>query len=181
MVLSLPPSLSLSLSHTHMHACMHPCTRTNVHTQMHTQTHTHAPLYTHTHTHICSLTLSSLAPSHAETSPSAEPAPTQQPPEDQDKVPHRRFMCVHWELNPHLLLLSAISGQFNPHISWLLETLGFKDARTTIPKWIQRGAMDPLDMVIANLVELLVTVSAKKKLQLRVLSPLPPDASGTAK
>lgn len=70
---------------------------------------------------------------------------------------------MHWELNPHLRLMSTVSGQFNPHISWLLERLGFSDARTTIPKWIQRGAMDPLDKVIAMAVELLVKITASKK------------------
>lgn len=79
------------------------------------------------------------------------------------QVPGRRFECVHWELNPHLCLLTTVSGQFNPHISWLLEKLGFSDAQTTIPKWIQRGAMDPLDKVVATAVELLVKLTARKK------------------
>jgi hypothetical protein len=59
--------------------------------------------------------------------------------------------------------MGAVSGQFNPHISWLLEKLGFSDAQTTIPKWIQRGAMDPLDKVVATVVELLVKLTASKK------------------
>lgn len=70
---------------------------------------------------------------------------------------------MHWELNPHLRLLSTVSGQFNPHISWLLEKLGFNDAQITIPKWIQRGAMDPLDKVVSTAVELLVKLTASKK------------------
>lgn len=70
-----------------------------------------------------------------------------------------------------LNLLSSVSGEFNPHINWLLERLGFKDARTTIPKWVQRGAMDPLDKAVAVVVELLVQFSAKKKLQLHASSP----------
>ena len=74
-------------------------------------------------------------------------------------------MC--WELDPHLLLLSTVSGQFNPHISWVLERLGFKHARTTIPKWVQRGAMDPLDFVVASVLELLVKLTASKKLRLK--------------
>lgn len=93
-----------------------------------------------------------------------------QPPEsvDSPQAPEeshggRLFECVHWELTPHLRLMGAVSGQFNPHISWLLEKLGFSDAQTTIPKWIQRGAMDPLDMVVATVVELLVKLTASKK------------------
>lgn len=81
----------------------------------------------------------------------------------------REFVCLKWELDPHLLLMSKAqwaSGQFNPHISWLLEMLGFQEARTTIPKWIQRGLMDPLDLGIASLVELLVRTSATKKVRL---------------
>ena len=82
----------------------------------------------------------------------------------------REFVCVKWELDPHLLLMSKAlwaSGQFNPHISWLLEMLGFKEARTTIPKWIQRGLMDPLDLGIASLVELLLRAFATKKMHLK--------------
>lgn len=84
-------------------------------------------------------------------------------------IPLRQFTCVRWELDPRLTLLSSVSGEFNPHINWLLETLGFKHARTTIPKWVQRGAMDPLDKAIAVALEVLIQLSAKKKLQ---LSPL---------
>ena len=78
----------------------------------------------------------------------------------------RQFHCVSWQLEPRLTLLSSVRGEFNPHISWLLETLGFKHARTTIPKWVQRGAMDPLDKAVAVVVQLLIQFSAKKKLYL---------------
>lgn len=84
----------------------------------------------------------------------------------------RMYECVHWELDPHLRLMGAVSGQFNPHISWLLEKLGFSDAQTTIPKWIQRGAMDPLDKVVATVVELLVKLTASKKEKLIRSPPL---------
>lgn len=85
-------------------------------------------------------------------------------------LPLRKFTCVRWELDPRLTLLSSVSGEFNPHINWLLETLGFKHARTTIPKWLQRGAMDPLDKAMAVALEVLIQLSAKKK-----LSPLDPQ------
>ena len=77
----------------------------------------------------------------------------------------RQFQCVHWQLEPRLTLLSSVSGEFNPHISWLLERLGFKHAQTTIPKWVQRGAMDPLDKVLALAVEILVQFSARKTIK----------------
>ena len=34
-------------------------------------------------------------------------------------------------------------------MDFILQRLGFSQARTTIPKWIQRGAMDPLDKILA--------------------------------
>lgn len=80
----------------------------------------------------------------------------------------RRFVSVHWELDPRIVLLATAqwaSGHFNPHITWVLEMLGFKHARTTIPKYIQRGLMDPLDLGIAFVVELLIELSATKKLR----------------
>ena len=86
----------------------------------------------------------------------------------------RKFVNIHWELDPSLLLLSKAqwaSGQFNPHVNWLLEKLGFEHARTTIPKWIQRGLMDPIDLAVSLSVELLVKLSATKKVRQRSLSP----------
>lgn len=77
-------------------------------------------------------------------------------------------MSVHWELEPRIVLLATAqwaSGHFNPHITWVLEKLGFQHARTTIPKYIQRGLMDPLDLGIASIVELLIELSATKKLR----------------
>ena len=109
-------------------------------------------------------------------SPYSEPtdSPSPSPPLVPQSPPGRTFECVCWELDPHLCLLSSAgTGQFNPHISWLLERLGLEHARTTIPKWIQRVAMDPLDMVVANIVELLIKITATKKLKLRVSSPPP--------
>ncbi len=89
--------------------------------------------------------------------------------DESSSLPSRQYECVCWELNPHLCLLTAVSGQFNPHISWLLEKLGFKEARTTIPKGLQRGAMDPLDKVISMAVELLVKLTASKKKNLMLI------------
>ena len=86
----------------------------------------------------------------------------------------RQFVNIHWELDPHLVLMAKAqwaSGHFNPHISWLLEMLGFEHARTTIPKSIQRGLMDPLDLGIASLVELLIKVSGTKKIRIKGDTP----------
>ena len=91
-------------------------------------------------------------------------------PEEERKTSNclRRFVSVHWELDPRLVLLATAqwaSGHFNPHVNWLLERLGFEHARTTIPKYIQRGLMDPLDLGIASIIELLIQLSAKKKVR----------------
>ena len=43
-------------------------------------------------------------------------------------------------------------------VDYILQKLGFQHARLTIPKWMQRGAMDPLDKVLSLLVYRLITV-----------------------
>lgn len=49
-------------------------------------------------------------------------------------------------------LLSWAGKSIEPYgIDYILQKLGFSHARTTIPKWIQRGFMDPLDKVLAVL------------------------------
>jgi hypothetical protein len=50
----------------------------------------------------------------------------------------------HFHINDRLL--SWAGQQIEPYgIDFILNKLGFSHARTTIPKWIQRGFMDPLD------------------------------------
>ena len=76
---------------------------------------------------------------------------------EEDTLRLRKFVCTSWQLNPHLkLLFWGGSGHFNPHINWVLEKLGFKDARTTIPKWLQRGLLDPLDLTVASILKQIV-------------------------
>lgn len=49
-------------------------------------------------------------------------------------------------------LLSWAGKSIEPYgIDYILQKLGFSHARTTIPKWIQRGFMDPLDKLLAVL------------------------------
>lgn len=43
-------------------------------------------------------------------------------------------------------LITDFSG-----IDYILQKLGFSHARTTIPKWLQRGFMDPTDAILAVL------------------------------
>jgi hypothetical protein len=38
-------------------------------------------------------------------------------------------------------------------VDYVLQKLGFTHARVTIPKWMQRGFMDPLDKFLSILIE----------------------------
>jgi len=47
-------------------------------------------------------------------------------------------------------LLSWAGKRIEPYgVEYILNKLGFSQARTTIPKWVQRGAMDPLDKILS--------------------------------
>lgn len=47
-------------------------------------------------------------------------------------------------------------------MDYILQKLGFAHARTTIPKWMQRGFMDPLDKVLSVLVSRMLTVAREE-------------------
>jgi len=54
-------------------------------------------------------------------------------------------------------LLSWAGKRIDPvGVDYILHKLGFQHARLTIPKWTQRGAMDPLDKIISVLVDRLI-------------------------
>ena len=58
------------------------------------------------------------------------------------------FRLLHWA-----------SKQIDPvGVDYVLQKLGFTHARVTIPKWMQRGFMDPSDKIISMLVNKLITV-----------------------
>jgi hypothetical protein len=49
--------------------------------------------------------------------------------------------------------LSWAGKSIEPYgVDYILHKLGFSHARTTIPKWMQRGFMDPLDKILSVLV-----------------------------
>jgi Fragile site-associated protein C-terminus len=49
-------------------------------------------------------------------------------------------------------LLSWAGKSIEPYgVDYILQKLGFTHARTTIPKWMQRGFQDPLDKVLSLL------------------------------
>jgi hypothetical protein len=76
----------------------------------------------------------------------------QVPPLDtNDKNDHRRFHCpdTKWKLQPAIKLLTAYGKQVEPFgAEYILQKLGFHHARLTIPKWLQRGMMDPCEQTI---------------------------------
>ena len=70
---------------------------------------------------------------------------------------NRRFICpdTQWKLQPALKLLTAYGGEVEPFgADYILQKLGFRHARLTIPKWVQRGIMDPCEqsMTIVQLI-----------------------------
>lgn len=63
----------------------------------------------------------------------------------------RSYDVIHWSLSPECRLLLA-SNIDVPAIDKFLESIGFHRARTTIPKWLQRGVLDHLDSAVAGMV-----------------------------
>lgn len=76
----------------------------------------------------------------------------------------RHFECQTWHLEPTVRLLSWAGKSIEPYgIDYILNKLGFSHARTTIPKWLQRGFMDPLDKVQAlMMLQLLIMIRENK-------------------
>ncbi|MGH0134645.1 UNVERIFIED_CONTAM: hypothetical protein FKN15_029243 [Acipenser sinensis] len=71
-------------------------------------------------------------------------------------------------LTPSLLcytrLISWTGRKIDPvGVDYILQKLGFHHARTTIPKWLQRGVMDPLDKVLSVLIKKLGTTLQDEK------------------
>merc|ERR1712223_1058118 len=65
----------------------------------------------------------------------------------------RQFECNTWHLEPTVRLISWAGSQIEPYgIDYILQRLGFNHAGTTIPKWVQRGCMDPLDKILSMIV-----------------------------
>ncbi len=65
----------------------------------------------------------------------------------------RRFDCTTWHLEPTVRLLSWAGKSIEPYgIDYILNKLGFSHARTTIPKWLQRGFLDGMDKLEALLI-----------------------------
>lgn len=78
----------------------------------------------------------------------------------------RDFVCRTWHLEPTVRLLSWAGKSIEPYgIDYILNKLGFSHARTTIPKWLQRGFMDPLDKLQALLMLQLLSMVKENRVQ----------------
>merc|ERR1711874_74333 len=81
-------------------------------------------------------------------------------PDDKDKksslplsTDWRIFDCQTWHLEPTVRLQSWAGKKIEPYgVDYILQKLGFSHAKTTIPKWMQRGFMDPLDKILSVIV-----------------------------
>ncbi|KAK9502019.1 hypothetical protein O3M35_012630 [Rhynocoris fuscipes] len=84
-------------------------------------------------------------------------------PTDVFNMDWRSFVCKTWHLEPTVRLLSWGGKRIEPYgVDYILQKLGFAHARTTIPKWMQRGFMDPLDKVLSMLVSRMLTVAREE-------------------
>lgn len=76
----------------------------------------------------------------------------------------RHFECQTWHLEPTVRILYWAGKSIEPYgIDYILNKLGFSHARTTIPKWLQRGFMDPLDKVQALMMLQLLSIIRENK------------------
>ncbi|XP_065669615.1 bridge-like lipid transfer protein family member 1 isoform X3 [Hydra vulgaris] len=79
---------------------------------------------------------------------------------------YREFRSKGWKVEPRVRFLSWAGQQMDPvSIEWVLEKLGFMHAALTIPKWAQRGALDPLDLTLARLMEKLLAYTIKENIK----------------
>ncbi len=75
------------------------------------------------------------------------------------KTDEREYNCVRWELEPTLRLIPRFGNQVEPlGVDALLKSLGFHQARLTIPKWLQRGLLDNLNEVMEKLIKIYVKI-----------------------
>ncbi|XP_060082491.1 bridge-like lipid transfer protein family member 1 [Ylistrum balloti] len=75
----------------------------------------------------------------------------------------REFECNTWHVEPTVRLLHWASKQIDPvGVDYVLQKLGFTHARVTIPKWMQRGLLDPMDKLTSFLVQNLILVLKEK-------------------
>ena len=97
------------------------------------------------------------SPSSSSASPSSPTSATSM--HDRD---WRQFECATWHLEPTVRLQSWAGRKIEPYgVDYILQRLGFSHAKTTIPKWMQRGFMDPLDKILSVIVFNAIAVVAE--------------------
>ena len=75
------------------------------------------------------------------------------------KQDYRSFRCKTWVLEPTVRLISWAGNRIEPvGVDYILSHLGFQHARLTVPKWMQRGCMDPLDKLLSVLMDQLIVM-----------------------
>ena len=75
------------------------------------------------------------------------------------KQDYRSFRCKTWVLEPTVRLISWAGNRIEPvGVDYILSQLGFQHARLTVPKWMQRGCMDPLDKLLSVLMDQLIVL-----------------------
>jgi hypothetical protein len=71
----------------------------------------------------------------------------------------RVYECSRWVLEPTLRLfaINSMKGTVEPPgVDTVLKSLGFHHARSTIPKWLQRGLFDNLHDIMENLIKVYI-------------------------
>merc|ERR1719192_2676821 len=98
------------------------------------------------------------------------------PPVDPLQNDWRLFECNTWHLEPTVRLISWAGSQIEPYgIDYILQRLGFNHARTTIPKWVQRGCMDPLDKILSMIVLKTIQVVKEERSKKSNTEEIPSD------
>ncbi|XP_046650750.1 transmembrane protein KIAA1109 homolog isoform X2 [Daphnia pulicaria] len=83
-----------------------------------------------------------------------------------EQIDWRNYECKTWHLEPTVRLLSWAGKRIEPYgVEYILNKLGFSQARTTIPKWVQRGAMDPLDKILSLVLSRTIAAQRAKESQ----------------
>ena len=87
--------------------------------------------------------------------------PVLHPVDDAQSSDTRRFHCpdAKWRLKPAIKLLTTYGSEVEPFgADYILQKLGFRHARLTIPKSLQRGVMDPCEQSMAVVQLILISL-----------------------
>lgn len=74
----------------------------------------------------------------------------------------REFRCETWVCEPRIRFIDYMKWN-PPAIDDILKKLQIFDHRLTIPKWTQRGFLDPCDLLMATIVEQILSMANKEK------------------